>query len=63
MRNFQDTFETRQQSFTLTALIFADVNFCGTTFCDWDLKKVLFCRIRFCESLMIDKNCRTNFCD
>ena len=40
-----------------------DINFCGTNFCNWDLKKVLFCEINFCESVMIDKNYGTNFWD
>ena len=46
---------------TLRSLIFADINFWGTNFCDWDLKKVLLCGINFCESLMIDKIAELTF--
>ena len=44
------------------ALITQGYSFLRNKFCDWDLKKSLVLRIFF-ESLMIDKNCGTNFCD
>ena len=48
---------------TLRAETFAIKGYCRIYFCNWGMKKDVFCGINFCHVGMLWKKCRICFCD
>ena len=48
---------------TLRAENFASITYCAIYFCDWGMKRDVFCRINFCSLDILWKKCGICFCD